>query len=442
MRRTLKKMDTVSQPCMFLGLVLGMFFYLFPVVLIPLNIPLALISYVIFLALWTVKPLSLSINAVPIYVVLILIVLSFYSAFVTAVNGMNDFTFAIQIAKVTTLYLGSGIIIGVICVGMRVKSPINVILRAFVVCCVIQSIFISISIFSVQFRLVMNEIILANGNTNYLESFRVRGFSASGGPALSLNQALGVLSSLYLLSQSGKSRYLYIAFFILIPIFFVARTGFYLGVLFILFYFLNINRIRQLFCSIFLKPVGILSFMLVGIVLVVGFQNVGVILDEEAISRLDDAFSWGLEIFFNAQAGSLESETTNALFDMLVVPDELRFLLFGFGVFDIGAFGYERTDSGYLKTLYSSGLIGVCVLYGTLFSALLFSAIRYRQRSFIFYVAIVVLVFVLVEIKEPFLYQNYASRFAFILIGACAVINWSLRTRYASFPKTEKCGYV
>ncbi len=417
---------------MFWALTAGMFFYLFPVVFRPLNIPLALLAYTIFFVLWAVRPIYISINAIPLSVVFTLLFLAVYSALVTMLAGMHDLTFAVQMAKVATLYLGSGVIIGIICVGLRVAEPFDVIIRAFVICCFIQAIFIAISIFSVQFRVVMDALVLATGNTNYLESFRVRGFSASGGPALGLNQALGVLSSFYLFHRTKKGFYLYIAIAITIPTFFVARTGFFLAVIFLIFNFLSINRIKQACRSIFLQPFGFVFFAFSILVLIIVIPNISSFFDYDALGRVEYAIRWGLEIFINAQSGDFESETTSALMEMLVVPSELHFLLFGFGVFDIGAFGYERTDSGYLKTLYASGLIGVLVLYGTLFSTLLLTAIRYRQPSFVVFMTLFFAVLIVVEIKEPFLYQNYAGRFAFILIGAGSVINWKRRTRFNS----------
>lgn len=420
----------------FTVLVVALFLYLFPVFFIPAGVNLALLSYILFGLIWAYRPILIPLGAMPFGVASILLWLACYSGMVTLLRGANDFTFAIQIAKVSILYLGSGVVIGVVCVLMRVPNSIDVLIRAFVVCCLVQAVFITASIFSVQFRVVMDSLFVATGNTNYLESFRVRGFSASGGPALGINQAVGVLSALYIFLKTNNGKYFFIALIIWIPTFFVARTGFFVGAAFIFLYFLSAKRTARLVRSFFLRPDG-----LSGIVVFLGFllifsPNLGDFFEPEAFDRIGAAFQWGFELFINAKMGSFETATTNALIEMLVIPSEPSFLLFGLGVFDTGAFGYERTDSGYLKTWYSSGLIGVFIFYSTIYFSLLNVAWKRNDRLFMDFMIIFVSTMFVVEIKEPFLYQNYLGRFVFILVGAGAVINWSeSRNRFLSKPR-------
>ncbi len=425
-------METNPSPLLFYGLVLGMFFYLFPVVFVPVGLPLAMVAYLIFAALWATRPTLVPLSALPLGVAAILLILAIYASFVTLHRGMNDLTFAVQMAKVATLYLGSGVLIGIICVSMKASNTFNIIVRAFVICCLIQSAFIAISIISIQFRVVMDYLFTSTGNTNYLVSFRVRGFSASGGPALGLSQAIGVLSSLYMLMSTKKSHYFYIAIAIWIPTFFVARTGFFLGAIFIFVYFLSVKRIGGVFGVLFLRPIGLIGLVLISASLLVILPNLSYFFEPEALERVDFALIWGFELLLNAQTGVAETDTTNAVLNMLVIPEELSYFIFGLGVFDNGAndaFGYARTDSGYLKTWYSSGFIGVLVLYFSLYMALLVTAWRFGVGHFKIYVIIFVMTMAVVEIKEPFLYQNYLARYAFILIGAGAVINWDERRR-------------
>lgn len=417
------------EPLRFWGLVIGLFLYLFPVVFLPTGLPLALFAYLIFGILWSVRPIVVPAGALPIGIAGTLLVVAAYAGLVTTLRGMNDLTFAVQIAKVATLYLGSGVIIGVVCIGFNSPDKFDILIKALVYCCLIQSIFIALGIFSIQFRVTMDSLIAATGNTNYLESFRVRGFSASGGASLGLIQAIGVLSALYFSFKTNKGYYFLIAIIIWIPIFFVARTGFFIGAIFVLTYFLSLLRIYRLLRQLLFTPTGLTGTTVITISILIIFLKPDSFFEPEAFERTAHAVRWGLELFLNLQSGKMETETTTALFDMLVIPDELSYFIFGFGVFDSGAFGYGRTDSGYLKTLYSSGIIGVFAIYGTLFSALLITTVSYNSREFTAYMLVLVAVIVVVELKEPFLYQNYFGRYAFILIGASAAINWYKRSK-------------
>lgn len=416
--------DRASNSLMFWGLVAGLFFYIFPVVFLPLGFPLVVVSYFILGVIWLIRPMKAPIGATPIHVVGVLFFVAAYAALVTTLRGTNDLNFAIQIAKVAILYLGSGVLIGLICIGFRNDEKFNIIIQAFVYCCLIQTVFILLGIVSIQFRVTMDSLIEATGNTNYLVSFRVRGFSASGGGSLGLSQAIGVLSALYLSSALKKSYFFWIAIVTWIPIFFVARTGFFFGAVFILIYFASLNRILHLLRSMFFRPVGIVGISVVLPLMLVVLPSLGGIFEAEALDRVGYALRWGFEIFLNAQAGTVETATTNALMDMLVIPNEPSYFLFGFGVFDTGAFGYERTDSGYLKTWYSSGVIGVIAVYGVLFYSIYSTAVNSNSSGVRNYILIILVVIVLAEVKEPFLYQNYLGRYVFIIIGAGAIINW------------------
>lgn len=423
-----------SDPLLFGGLTVGLFFYLFPVLFIPVGLPLALVAYAIFGLLWARRPIVVPLNAAPFGVAACLLLIATYAGLVTTLRGTNDLTFATQMAKVAILYLGSGFVIGIICVSLRASNAFDILIRAFVICCLIQAGFIAMSIASVQFRISMDSLVLATGNTDYLVSFRVRGFSASGGSALGLNQAIGVLSALYLLTNTKNIKYFYVALAIWIPIFFVARSGFLAGAAFFLLYFLSFKGTHFFVKTVFFRPTGFISTALIVATMAVVLSNFDVFFDAEAKERAEFAARWGLELFLNAQSGRAETESTNALLEMLVIPSEPSFFLFGFGVFDSGAFGYERTDSGYLKTWYSSGIIGVLALYFVLFSALLRTAWLYNSPNFKIYITLVVMTLAVAEIKEPFLYQNYLGRYIFILIGAGTVINWYERRRRSSKP--------
>ena len=176
MKNYIATKNEYPKPLFIWGLTAGLFFYLFPVLFIPAGLPLVLLAYTIFAVLWVRRPVVVPLSAAPFGVAASLLVIATYAGLVTTLRGTNDLAFATQIAKVAILYLGSGFLIGVICVSFRVSNAFDVLIRAYVICCLIQAAFITVSIFSVQFRIIMDSLVLATGNTDYLISFRVRGF--------------------------------------------------------------------------------------------------------------------------------------------------------------------------------------------------------------------------------------------------------------------------
>ena len=409
------------------GLVAALFFYIFPVTTVTGGIPLALIAYLLLGLLWLRHPIMVPMRALPVGIASTLICLALYAAFATLLLASNNFEFSKQIAKTSILYLGTGVIIGIICIGINPNKAFDIIITAFVICSLIQTFFISLSIASVAFRFVMNSVIDVTGNTNYLESFRVRGFSASGGSALSFIQAIGVLSSLYLLRTTRKSKYAYFALMIWIPILFVGRTGFYLSAIFIILHFANTQSMINFLRSVFLRPISLVVTAVVIASTPHVFQIMPDLFDSEAQDKVKFAVRWGFELFINAQDGEFSTATTDSLLDMLVIPTEPIYFTFGLGVFDSGAFGYERTDSGYLKTMYSSGIIGVLILYGTLYFAFFRVAMDCQSTRLKYYLLTILAAAIILEIKEPYLYQNYFGRYFLLLIGGGSVILWKKR---------------
>jgi O-antigen ligase len=100
---------------------------------------------------------------------------------------------------------------------------------------------------------------------------------------------------------------------------------------------------------------------------------------------------------------------------MLFIPKNIFHLMFGIGFFEGTARIYPRTDSGYLKTLLSIGLPLGLLLYGWIFR--LIFHIR-RKDNLLGWLSIsVILTFGILEIKEPFLYQNFSARLICLVAG-------------------------
>lgn len=79
----------------------------------------------------------------------------------------------------------------------------------------------------------------------------------------------------------------------------------------------------------------------------------------------EQAFNWAFEIFINfSNNGTLESDSTNQLQEMYVLPDNIKTWLIGDGRISNGGLGfYMDTDVGYIRSLFYWGLIGSIIYY-------------------------------------------------------------------------------
>ena len=83
------------------------------------------------------------------------------------------------------------------------------------------------------------------------------------------------------------------------------------------------------------------------------------------ISTNEEAVSWAFELFINYfNKGSLSSESTDSLYNMFILPNNLRTWFVGDGIaFDsIGSF-YMNSDVGYIRSVFYWGIIGSLVYY-------------------------------------------------------------------------------
>jgi hypothetical protein len=251
-----------------------------------------------------------------------------------------------------------------------------------------------------------------DANVNYAaHPFMLRGLSSAGGAALSIVNALAVLLFIFLVvnKKISNGAALFGSLIIVISNIFVARSGLILGVLF--FVVLAITLLTRSLRS------GVYGIMRAGALILSLLIALMFILDYE----LDpEAAGWAFEWVPGLLSGKLESESSDDLISMLFLPDNPLHLLFGIGFFEGESNLYSRSDSGYLKTIFSIGMPLAFLLYSViifLFSRLLKVSPKYR------WLVVSITAFALiVEIKEPFLYQNYAARIIFLLSGAAMFV--------------------
>jgi hypothetical protein len=244
-----------------------------------------------------------------------------------------------------------------------------------------------------------------NGNISYMtHPFRVRGLAATGGASLSVVNAL-IIRIISLLSKKGAFK-LPLLFMTIIAAsnIFIGRTGLILALIFMIVHIASSIK----YTRIGMQQFKTLAFY--ALLVFVGISYASTLeYSEEGVSW---AFEWLEGLISNK---SIETDSTDDLQGMLYLPSNILHLIFGIGFYEGTNQFYPRTDSGYLKTILSIGIAMGLVLYAALMH-LMYQLGKWSQSlKFVLWFAIPF--FLLIEIKEPFLYQNYFSRILFLFFG-------------------------
>lgn len=272
----------------------------------------------------------------------------------------------------------------------------------------INSAIILLEFYFPQFKNAIESILVnePTANISYEEhTFRFRGFAASGGASLSVVNAVGIwfAAALSMKNRIKTTTALLIILIICLSNIFTGRTGLMFGLLFTLIFIIQrfLPSLVQSGSKTFIKTAVGLFFLYYIL---------------PPIELTDEILEYAFEFFYSIESGSTSTASTDDLKTMLYIPRNPFHFLFGIGFFDGFNNLYERTDSGYLKTLLSFGFIVGLFFYIIMFAFLFLPALV--NKELLIFIVPVFLFLLFAEIKEPFLYQNYESRVIMLLAGA------------------------
>jgi hypothetical protein len=238
------------------------------------------------------------------------------------------------------------------------------------------------------------------------EGFRVRGFT-SGGSSLTFGLYTAILYTILSINKSNKITHtiFYIAsiLIILFSMLFIGRAGFFLALVFFIFYFL-----RNLFKPKYIVINSFLMFFVLSTSL--SLLN---LLEADQQKMI---FSYSLEPInkFLIYGEVSSKSTTHILENMIYLPD-LKHLIIGAGYWRYPINEYYLSDIGYFKILMSSGIIGLILFFSTYYYLLkkLYKKFKSVNKFVIIFLIISFFVF---ELKEEVFTQNYAFKMLMILI--------------------------
>jgi len=277
----------------------------------------------------------------------------------------------------------------------------------------LQAFFVLISFINPDIRGFFSSITINKGNIDIDHPFRFRGLHDSGGFTLSAFLGIGFIYSMFSFLRNNDQHMLkkvaltFISIIILISIALVGRTGFVvIGIgFFLLAIRWPVNTGRMTLYGI---SIGIIILIMARLIFLEKFDYFN-----------STVFNYAFELFLNAKDGQgFRTDSSDDLKSMLFIPNFLN-VVFGSGSFDTYYAGVPRSDSGYLKTLLASGVFGFIAIYGSyFFIASKILCTKKISPDLIYFLFIIIVIIISIEIKGPVFYQNDISRFIWLIYGS------------------------
>ncbi|MEX8510976.1 MAG: hypothetical protein AB3X37_09500 [Leptothrix ochracea] len=409
-----------------------MFLYLFNIT--PLVVPVPSVFYItlsVFFAVFVFQDIRNYVRRVFIecYMTVVLFVaLGVYGTLLSVMWGPDE-TYSVQIfiKSILIMFTAAGLV-AILSGGGSGKSVVDYnsepvvrwVFELFFRVCVFQSIIVLIEFVFPNFRDAISGVLVGRGNIEEDHPFRFHGLHDSGG--FSLTAIMGVAATYGVFTCVSKFNgivfiRLISTFLIVMAIAFVGRTGFFVFALGV--GLLSIRWGKSMLS--YLVGMAAIASVIVGLFSVFfpdRFEYFG-----------DFVFGYAFEFLVNySEHGNLSTTSSDDLASMLFIPDIVN-VFFGSGSFDEPNAGVDRSDSGYMKTMLSLGLVGIFVVYGLFLSlsVRVLRAIKFDHDLRYFGLVFFMLMF-FVEIKAPVFYQNDLSRL-FWLVFVSAVVPWFVRSK-------------
>jgi hypothetical protein len=403
---------TRSRIAYFIVLISLFFFIYAPRINFAVPVNLSIVVFLVFI-LWNYSILFKSLY-IQSYSLIFWFFLTFYNLIIASFYG-HDYTFFSKISASVPSYLIFGSILYYVVKKYNFFSEINpfiYLLKVFLYIILGNSVIIFSEFIFPEFKSFLESILFNDFNNlniiHYADHpFILRGFSSAAGAGQSLFSSLGVLIVFYFYYRKIFSLGRTFLFFLILFLaqIFLGRIGIIYSLIFFILF--STHLIIELgIKSIIFKIRTILQIVIVILILffAVDFIN----LDTDVIKW---SFDW-----FDLNDGIVENSTSKEITDnYFFLPNNITHLLFGVGFFDGISKIYGRSDVGYVKTIFSCGILLGSILYLQIFFKLVEFSRKINGSRMFFY--LLIFLFFSAEFKEPFMYQNFAGRALFLIFG-------------------------
>ena len=278
----------------------------------------------------------------------------------------------------------------------------------------LNSLIILVQVLSPSFRGFTEAFLVLSGNVDWTDGYRYRGLASGGGASLSVLIPVSMVLVFYLYAERylGIARLVFILSPLVVSLFFIGRTGFFLApIVFLSFVFFGF---KEHFLKVFSSAL-VVSFL----VLAFGEEVKYFIVDLYGVAFYKYSFGF----FLGGAEGLKDEGTIDAVVGFLkVMPVSFPEVLIGYGFYGVGEF-YPWTDSGYSRMFLSVGYFFGLAFY-FIFFFMFRDVILYKKYLFL----TIGLVLLVAEVKEPLLFTGYASRvYVFLLASALFGRNFDKR---------------
>lgn len=277
-------------------------------------------------------------------------------------------------------------------------------LYSFLAAISLQSIIAIFSFFNPIIKNSILDIILIGGNDIEDNIYRAIAFSSTNGAALSIIQFCGVFSGLLLLKYFSDSYRKSIIIWLGILICFlstlvIGRTGLICSIISIFYFIFSSTNIKNI--AIFIT-----------LTLCISQINFNSILDKQTNQLKDFSVDYFVT-WINEGYQINNNRTFDAIYSMNI-PALSSETIFGTGKVFNHATGLNSSgnDSGYIQTYYSLGLIFTIFFY---LSFIIF-LINMSSRNIFFGYYFLILLMLIIELKEPFIFKYVISFYILNLI--------------------------
>jgi hypothetical protein len=258
-------------------------------------------------------------------------------------------------------------------------------------------------------------------------NFRMGGLSgATGGSILSVVQAMGIIMLPFITDNSLLKRIVRIIFVALIigSILICGRSGILAIIIFLPIAYMSMNSILTLK---FLMRIATIIFGFIGLlsILIIYISSLP---DDEplslALNRTLDTY-----ITYN-ETGKLQDNTTAQLLDNhLIFPDRISILAYGQPE-NLVNFGVNRdlnSDIGYIRDLWSFGVLGAFVYISPLIWVLFTVFISLNQNNASKMLIVISMIFFIFHFKESFFYTRMLWSIYSIVIACHYIIESKMK---------------
>lgn len=390
--------------------ILLLIFFIFSVKFsfLPLNTTrLVLLYIIVILCVFRKDEIIFSYNKSTLKSFIILLLYGVYTALITLYSGGNNIGNLANIILVFFQIVLGAYLLTTLILNIKLDQLLFILMVIFA----IQGVLIFINFIFPAYREMMFVLMPPSGNItedNFTSAFRTRGFMQSSGATVSSYLCTGFLIGAYFLTSFKLSRKDKRIVFICLPlillgIVFTGRTGFIMiPFAFLAYYVLLI--INQKFTLVKLIP--LIAFPIISVLSYFILRTVYLFFFPDGATLLSLWEDWAFDQFlsnFNNSSG--KTNTLEKLQTYLFIPEDDTSLLFGNPL----SWGIIRTDLGYIRMLFSVGIIGSILFYGgfiRVFLQIIQQSSSFSQQILL---AFILLWILLIEYKEPMFSHNYFS---------------------------------